>query len=220
MSQAGENWTPRTGPGSRNWYSVASSSDGTKLVGVVRNGFIYTSNDSGVTWTQQNGAGTRTWYSVASSADGTKLVAVVFGGYIYTSNDSGVTWIQQNSSGSRNWSSVASSANGNKLVGAVSYGYIYTSTATETDTTTPTCCTKSQQTRAISAGDWVRLRRLQGARHYLTTVSNGTDINVPTIPQTPYNPALLIPRITGSSRIRRTTGDYISFIGSRAEEFK
>ena len=187
----------------------------------VFSGYIYTSNNSGGTWTTNgNSSGSRIWTAVASSSDGTKLVACASNGYIWTSNDSGGTWTERTGSGSRNWRGVASSADGNKLVVAVFNNYIYTSTATETDTTTPTCCTKSQQTRAISAGDWIRLRRLQGARHYLTTVSNGTDINVPTIPQTRYNPALLIPRITGSSRIRRTAGDYISFIGSLTEEFK
>ena len=78
------------------WQSVASSSDGRKLVAVV--GYtsadqIYTSVDSGVSWTPHERS--RAWISVASSADGCKLVAVV--GYntdcpIYTSVDSGVSW--------------------------------------------------------------------------------------------------------------------------------
>ena len=105
-------WTQQNGSGSRTWQSVASSSDGTKLVAVVQNGFIYTSSDSGVNWTQRDSS--RNWRSVASSDDGTKLVAVA-GGFIYTSTDSGVTWTQQTSAGSRLWFSVASSSNGTKL---------------------------------------------------------------------------------------------------------
>ena len=39
----GATWTARTSAGSRSWYGVASSSDGTKLVAVVDGGYIYTS---------------------------------------------------------------------------------------------------------------------------------------------------------------------------------
>jgi photosystem II stability/assembly factor-like uncharacterized protein len=67
----------------KNWYSVASSADGTRLVAVVIGGYIYTSWDSGATWTQRGSS--QSWQSVASSADGTKLVAVGWNSYIYTS---------------------------------------------------------------------------------------------------------------------------------------
>jgi hypothetical protein len=43
------NWTPRES--NRKWYSVTSSSNGSKLVAVVNGGLIYISTDSGVTWT-------------------------------------------------------------------------------------------------------------------------------------------------------------------------
>jgi hypothetical protein len=72
---------------SNTWFSVASSSDGTKLVAVAGgpsgSGPIYVSTDSGSTWVQPaapNGA----WYSCASSASGNKLVAAMFGGLIYS----------------------------------------------------------------------------------------------------------------------------------------
>ena len=124
----GVSWTAREN--NRNWTSVASSADGSKLVAVVQNGQIYTSTDSGVTWTARaNFAIFGTWQSVASSADGSKLVAVVSGGQIYTSTDSGVTWITRD--GNRTWQSVASAADGSKLVavvGGVGGGQIYTST--------------------------------------------------------------------------------------------
>jgi hypothetical protein len=67
------------------WNSVASSTDGTKLVAGVMGGQIYTSTDSGVSWTACESV--RVWQSVASSGDGTKLVAVVYdqnGELIYT----------------------------------------------------------------------------------------------------------------------------------------
>ncbi|MCK5268826.1 MAG: InlB B-repeat-containing protein, partial [Spirochaetes bacterium] len=65
----------------RQWYSITSSADGTKLAAL---GFeqIYTSTDSGATWTARDSS--RQWNSITSSADGTKLAATVVGGQIYT----------------------------------------------------------------------------------------------------------------------------------------
>jgi hypothetical protein len=107
----------------QNWISVASSSDGTKLVAGISGGDIYTSGDSGATWTPHGMRGT--WYSVASSGDGTKLVSGA--GYIYTSVDSGATWTSHGAA-SAVWRSVTSSSNGTKLVAVNEVGYIYTST--------------------------------------------------------------------------------------------
>jgi hypothetical protein len=107
-----------------NLLAVASSADGTKLVGVGNYNQIYTSTDSGITWTARDAA--RNWVAAASSADGTKLVATVNNGRIYTSTDSGLTWTARDAV--RNWQAVASSADGTKLVAAVSAGQIYTST--------------------------------------------------------------------------------------------
>jgi hypothetical protein len=107
---------------SRSWTSVASSSDGTKLVASVSDGQLYTSSDSGVTWTPR--ATNKSWGAVATSADGTKLFALG-NGQIHTSTDSGVTWVPRESV--RNWSCVASSADGTKLVATVQGGKIYRS---------------------------------------------------------------------------------------------
>ena len=115
-------WTARES--TRNWWSVASSADGTKLVAGVLGGQLYVSTDSGATWTARES--TRNWISVASSADGTKLVAAVGGGQLYVSTDSGTNWTARESN--RGWHSVASSADGTKLVAAVYEGQLYVST--------------------------------------------------------------------------------------------
>ena len=117
---------PPRGPLGQNWSSVASSSDGSKLVAAAD--YIYTSTNYGMTWVQQTNAGSGWWNSVASSSDGSKLVAGTYGDYIYTSSNYGVTWVQQTNAGSRNWSSVASSSDGSKLVAVAGVDYIYTST--------------------------------------------------------------------------------------------
>ena len=110
--------------------AVASSSDGTRLVGAGDG--IYISTNSGAIWTPvQKGV---LCSSAASSSDGSKLVAGggMYGGSgpIYTSTNSGATWTTS-SAPSTNWVSVASSTNGSKLVAAVGGGYgspIYIST--------------------------------------------------------------------------------------------
>jgi len=142
---SGATWVDQTESdgltGGLDWSSVACSTNGTKIVAVAHdeyiypgytNGLICTSADSGVTWTRGNGRGT--WTSVASSADGTKLVAVDGApGYIYTSTDSGTNWTARDTN--RTWQAVASSADGTKLVAAVYNGPIYTSTNSGTNWT-------------------------------------------------------------------------------------
>ena len=122
------------------WASVASSSDGKKLVAAAPmersigsfngpSGFIYTSTDSGKTWSHTNNAPSADWISVASSSDGKKLVAVTlmgdanpdFAAAIYTSANSGRTWRRSsfkidNYDYDITFSSVASSSDGSKLV--------------------------------------------------------------------------------------------------------
>lgn len=77
----------------------------------------------------------------------------------------------------------------------------------------------SAQTRGLSAADWTRLQRLRGARSYLTNAQANTDIDISVVPQTPYNPSLLISRHVGTSRIRRPTSDWISYVGSQTADY-
>ncbi len=128
----GVTWIVQNGSGIKNWYSVASSADGSHLVAAANGDYMYTSADYGVTWIQRASSGSRNWYSVASSANGVYLAAVVKNGDIYTSQDSGVTWIDQVAAGSRNWSSIVSSADGSHLAAD---GGVYTSAGYGTDWT-------------------------------------------------------------------------------------
>ena len=119
---SGVTWTLRDSV--RNWTSVASSSDGTKLVAAVISGQLYTSTDSGVNWTARMTDVNRDWFSVASSADGTKLVAGVQVASFTP------RWIRGELDAREailNWQSLASSADGTKLVAAVFNGQLYTS---------------------------------------------------------------------------------------------
>ena len=111
---------------SQMWRSIASSSDGRKLVaaayqevqGTQQSG-VFTSEDYGVTWTRRiTTAGSA--YRVTSSADGTRLAMVERFGKIYTSANSGATWSAGTSEGGFN--SVASSADGSVLVAVQANG--------------------------------------------------------------------------------------------------
>ena len=112
------------------WYGIASSSDGSKLVTGNYGGYIYTSKDYGATWTPRTGAGTGNWHAFASSADGTKLVTGKMGGHIYTSTDSGINWTRRDipGFGTGYWYGFASSATGQNLVTGNFGGNIYYST--------------------------------------------------------------------------------------------
>ena len=126
-TDSGLTWTQTSAP-SLYWFSIASSSDGTKLAAAVggNGGGIYTSTDSGFTWTQTS-APNEHWYSIASSSDGTKLAAAVRSSGIYISTNSGLTWTQTTAP-NQNWQSIASSSDGTILAAAVFGGGIYTST--------------------------------------------------------------------------------------------
>lgn len=117
-------WFPAFG--GIEFYSVASSSEGSKLVAPSWNGYgIFTSTNSGATWQSTDPVQPeRQWYAVASSADGHKLVATIYyGGPVYGSTNSGVSWMQLTNfpnPASQNIRAIASSADGNKLATASS----------------------------------------------------------------------------------------------------
>jgi hypothetical protein len=118
-TDSGNTWMPTIAPNPpvSIQFSVASSTDGTKLVAVeYGDSWIYTSTNAGATW-QSNALPANGWTSLASSADGTKLVTAGGGspGPIYASTNSGATWTQT-SAPSERWSCVASSSDGSKVV--------------------------------------------------------------------------------------------------------
>jgi photosystem II stability/assembly factor-like uncharacterized protein len=120
-TDSGVTWTRTSAAVDVDWYRLASSADGARLVALGGSN-IWTTADSGVSWTQTSAPG-RYWSSVASSADGTRLAAAasVWTGAIYTSTDAGATWTLTSAPLSNDWRCVVSSADGTTLV-AASYG--------------------------------------------------------------------------------------------------
>jgi len=101
--------------------SIASSADGTQLIGGGP-GFG-TSTDAGAGWTSVGVPWTGASGYVASSADGASLAAAGYNHSIYTSLDGGATWTPRLPAA--NWSAIASSADGSLLIAAVRGGGIY-----------------------------------------------------------------------------------------------
>jgi len=191
-------WTDRTSAGARNWHSIASSADGSRLYAGVGNnggvtGALYTSTDYGVSWTALTSAGTRSWFSIATNIDGTKIAAVDkeptsgSGGYIYTSTDSGVTWTGRTSAGKQYWNSIASSSDGTKLV-AITTALIYTSTdsgATWTQITNPGVTFNAKETlfSVKSSDDGSHLALSTKGGIYVSSDSGATwSMRTPTLP--------------------------------------
>jgi hypothetical protein len=109
----------------RQWWSIASSADGTRLVAVVSGGQILfpptrarrghpaSRRGTGTTWPPPPTARASPRSSRAARST--------------SPSDSGLTWSPRESS--RSWHSVAYSADGTRLLAAVSSGKIYTSTS-------------------------------------------------------------------------------------------
>lgn len=81
-----------------------------------------------------------------------------------------------------------------------------------------------QGTRGLSAGDWIRLQRLRGARNNGLTGTDGVlttnkDIAPTPFPQVGYNRSLLIRRNIGTSKIRRPASNWTDFIASQTADF-
>ena len=154
----------------RQWRSVASSADGTRLVAGVTAGQVYTSTNSGAIWTPRL-AGTAGWYGLASSTNGLKLLAAEYSRKLSTSTDGGTTWTARDSD--RNWNAVASSADGNKLVATTSGGQIYTSTNSGTNWTARA---SSQLWGAVaSSADGSKLVAVVTGEQIYTSTDSGTN---------------------------------------------
>ncbi len=77
----------------------------------------------------------------------------------------------------------------------------------------------SAGTRGISAGDWVRLKRLNGSRTVVSSQTGNVDINGSLTNKIQYPPPFHLPFTAGSSRIRRTASAYTDFIGSQRADY-
>jgi photosystem II stability/assembly factor-like uncharacterized protein len=199
-----QTWTQTSAP-SNDWFSVASSADGSKLVAAAGltnggDGLIYISTNSGVDW-MPTSAPTDSWTTVASSADGTKLVAAASGDSIYTSTNSGFDWAAT-SAPSNNWSSVVSSADGATLAAAANSDGIYFSTNFGSDWTESDAPITNWNSIASSA-DGSKIAAVNGGGEIWISDDSGMTwifaTNAPTSPSNGRFPAVSLTGIASSA---------------------
>ncbi len=126
----GITWIQSIGAGDKWWWSVATSSDGSRLMAVEgageydSSGYVHISTDYGNTWSQYSIGDNIGMMGISSSSDGMKLVAVGAGGwgnkYIYFSNDGGQNWNPELNA-NNNWISVTSSSDGKRHMAIAIY---------------------------------------------------------------------------------------------------
>lgn len=126
-TDGGGSWVQLTSAGSRNWNSLATSSDGSYVTAVDFGGAIFRSADSGSTWISV--ALTANWRAVTMDQTGaTQVAAANTSGYIYLSGDYGVTWAQQATPGTGNWGAININYPGNVIVAGKRVGDIWVAT--------------------------------------------------------------------------------------------
>ena len=77
-SATGYCWTDQSGGGSKPWFHIAGSANGTRLLAASSasgTASLWVSNDSGVSWLAQPGAGTKNWRDVAMDSVGQNMYA-------------------------------------------------------------------------------------------------------------------------------------------------
>jgi tetratricopeptide (TPR) repeat protein len=184
---------------SKNWLTVASSTDGSKLI-VGGMSYVYCiSTNSGSTWITNDqpqkalGSTYGSWSSVALSADGTKFAGIA-ANVIWISTNSGSTWFSNEVAGLSFFGSVAWLEDGNKLVAVdrgriwkskgqdYSPGFIYMSTnlgANWTRTPAPamhwtSIASSADGTRLIAAAEGEQVGPIRGGPIYISTNSGVT----------------------------------------------
>jgi hypothetical protein len=121
-SDSGLTWITQTDASSNGWFSIASSSDGSKIFACVGiGGYVWMSMDYGYTWTELKNIDFNTWSSITCSSDGTKIAVAAsntLNGYIYTAVASYITFSETNSVSSSQFSKIVSSGDGNTVYAA------------------------------------------------------------------------------------------------------
>ncbi len=127
-------WTAPASTPSASWHALAMSADGTKIVGAVYGGHIWTSNDSGATWSDRSGPGNQNWLAVAV----TESNNIIYGAFttgsnsggVYKSTDFGANWTLTSAPTNCSYIGVATTGTTNVSVACTGTGGgIYSNTA-------------------------------------------------------------------------------------------
>jgi hypothetical protein len=75
----------------------------------------------------------------------------------------------------------------------------------------------SAGTRGLSAGDWIRLKRLNGGVQYRNDFTQS--VTNPSLNTSPFTVPGRLPRIAGTSKARHTASQYTDFVASQSADF-
>ena len=76
-----------------------------------------------------------------------------------------------------------------------------------------------QGTRGMSSGDLTRLKRLRGARGYQGLTVSNSDLAHSPANQVGHNPPILVSKVVGTSRIRRTGSQWTDWKGYNTADY-
>jgi hypothetical protein len=126
-TDSGQTWTELSNVSptiALTWNGIASSADGSVLLGSGSGSSIRYSVNSGSTWAAATAGGVLTWSGYCCSANG-QMMAACSATFIWRSTDTGANWAEQTAAGSRGWQAIACSSDGTKIVACASDGRIY-----------------------------------------------------------------------------------------------
>ena len=69
----------------------------------------------------------------------------------------------------------------------------------------------------MSAGDWIRLKRLNGGLQYMNDFTQS--VTNPSLNTSPFTIPGTVPRISGTSKFRHTASQYTDFIASQHADY-
>ncbi len=125
---SGLTWAPIDGP-TGQWTSLASSADGSVLMGTVFGQFLYVSTDSGATW--RDCFISQNWVATYCSAAGDLMAAVQTSGNessVSISTDLGLSWSALTNLPAVLWSGFVASTNGSVMALVSDEGHLFVST--------------------------------------------------------------------------------------------
>ena len=166
----------------QNWWSLASSANGQKLIAGLNgatNGFgtrTYVSTDYGQTWSDLSPSAVFAEAYVTISPDGSHLLNALPDGHLWLSTNDGSSWTNVTPSPTSSWRATATSADGSVVLAADNSGAVYMSTDTGSTWSLSTTMPQGARGAAVSSDGTVLAVTSTGGNIWVST-DGGTNWN-------------------------------------------
>ena len=166
----------------QNWWSLASSANGQKLIAGLNgatNGFgtrTYVSTDYGQTWSDLSPSAVFAEAYVTISPDGGHLLNALPDGHLWLSTNDGSSWANVTPSPTSSWRATATSADGSVVLAADNSGAVYMSTDTGSTWSLSTTMPQGARGAAVSSDGTVLAVTSTGGNIWVST-DGGTNWN-------------------------------------------